>query len=72
MSEPAAAACRQLRGLQPAEAVGAVCWLLDEVSSAVEPAQLRGAAAMCDEVAAFATGVAKRCLERAQQRPSPR
>ena len=33
LSEAAATACRQLRGLEPAEAAGVVCWLLDELAS---------------------------------------
>lgn len=33
LSEPAAAACRQLRGLEPQEAAGVMAWLLDELYS---------------------------------------
>lgn len=33
LSEPAAAACRQLRGLEPSEAAGVLCWLLDELAT---------------------------------------
>lgn len=32
-SEAQAAACQQLRGLEPAEAAGVLCWLIDEVAS---------------------------------------
>lgn len=33
LSEPAAAACRQLRSLEPQEAAGVMAWLLDELYS---------------------------------------
>lgn len=33
LSEAGAAACRQLRGLEPAEAAGVVCWLIDELAT---------------------------------------
>ncbi len=33
LSEAGAAACRQLRSLEPAEAAGVVCWLLDELAT---------------------------------------
>ncbi|PSC67566.1 hypothetical protein C2E20_8775 [Micractinium conductrix] len=63
LSEAAATACRQLRGLEPAEAAGVVCWLLDELASGVD--HLPAAAAFCEEIAAFAAGTAKRCHDRA-------
>ncbi|KAL4855181.1 putative serine/threonine-protein kinase [Chlorella vulgaris] len=67
LSEPAAAACRQLRGLEPSEAAGVLCWLLDELATATEPRHLPAVSAFCEELSAFAAGTAKRCLERAQQ-----
>ena len=33
LSEGAAAACRQLRALEPAEAAGTLRWLLDELAT---------------------------------------
>lgn len=65
LSEPAAAACRQLRGLEPQEAAGVMAWLLDELHSATDPRHAGAVAAFCEEIAAFATGIAKRCHERA-------
>lgn len=57
---------RALRMLPPAEALGVMCMLLDEVGSEVGsrggPAGA-AAAELMDDVSAFAAGVAKRCRE---------
>ncbi|EFN60093.1 hypothetical protein CHLNCDRAFT_133409 [Chlorella variabilis] len=67
LSEPAAAACRQMRALEPSEAAGVLCWVLDELATATDPQHLPVAAAFCQEIAAFAAGTAKRCVERSRQ-----
>ncbi|KAL4421516.1 hypothetical protein ABPG75_010807 [Micractinium tetrahymenae] len=68
LSEAGAAACRQLRGLEPAEAAGVMCWLLDELATGAEQRHLPAVGAFCEEIAAFAMGTAKRCHERSRQR----
>ncbi|KAL4449542.1 hypothetical protein ABPG77_007186 [Micractinium sp. CCAP 211/92] len=67
LSEAGAAACRQLRSLEPAEAAGVVCWLLDELATGAEQRHLPAVGAFCEEVAAFALGTAKRCSERSRK-----
>jgi hypothetical protein len=54
-------ACRALRALPPAEALGVMCWLMDELGSTSGAKQCQLAAQLMEDVSAFAAGVAKKC-----------
>ena len=65
MSAEAKAAWYQLAGLDPDEALGVVCCLVDSVSSSMEAEHLPAAGRWLEDLAAFASVAARRCVDRA-------
>ena len=62
-------ACRQLGALAPAEALGVICWVLDDVGSQATAKQSQLAAQVLEDVSAFAAGLARKCQELQESRP---
>lgn len=65
LSEEASKALRLLRSLPPGEFLGVVCCLLDDLGGEPSAKQAPVVASCCEDVSAFAAGVAKRCWDRA-------
>ncbi len=57
-------ACRVLRALPPAEALGVMCWLMEELGASASAKQCQLAAQLLEDVSAFAAGMAKRSWAR--------
>jgi serine/threonine protein kinase len=61
ISQEGATALHHLRRVQPAEAVGLSCWVLDELITGLEGEELKLLAPILEELAGFASVAAARC-----------